>query len=141
MDGLHLDYDSLKRVGERMAFLALPYVKKDVGPRSEIKLVSVQLGTTLKPTIVVAFSGVTGRLRATGRPTGFCLKDRATGESLDWIYKVDFDAARPNVVILRVARQQNREVVLYYAAGAAPYVNIVDDNDMPVPAFGPLELN
>jgi len=140
MDGLHLDYDSLKRVGERMAFLALPYVKKGVEPRSEIKLVSVHLGTTLKPTIVVEFSGVTGRLRAAGRPTGFCLKDRATGESLDWNYKADFDAARPNVIILSVARQQNRDVVLYYAASAAPYVNIVDDNDMPVPAFGPIEL-
>jgi sialate O-acetylesterase len=140
VDGLHLDYDSLKRVGERMAYLALPYVKQGVEPRSEIKLVSVHLGTTLKPTIVVEFSGVTGKLRAAGRPTGFRLKDRATGEYLDWIYKVDFDAARPNAVILSVARQQNREVDLYYAAGAAPYVNLVDDNDMPLPAFGPIEL-
>ena len=30
MDGLHLDYDSMKRIGERMAFLAIPYVKKGV---------------------------------------------------------------------------------------------------------------
>ena len=79
-------------------------------------------------------------LRSTGRPTGFCLKDKATGESLDWIYKVDFAPTRPNVVVLSVARAQNRAVVLYYAAGAAPYVNIVDDNDMAVPAFGPIEL-
>ena len=38
VDGLHIDYDSMKRVGERMAFLALPYVNKDVEKRGEIKL-------------------------------------------------------------------------------------------------------
>ena len=140
VDGLHLDYDSLKRVGERMAYLALPYVKKGVVPRSEIKLASARFGKTLKPTIVVEYAGVTGKLRASGRPTGFCLKDKATEEVLDWIYKVDFDAAKPNAVILRVAKDPNREVVLYYAAGAAPYVNIVDENDMAIPAFGPIEI-
>src|SRR5262249_50681611 len=70
MDGLHLDYASLKRVGERMAWLAAPYVAEGVAPRSEIRLEAVRFGKTLKPTIEVEFSGVTGGLRAPGRPTG-----------------------------------------------------------------------
>lgn len=140
MDGLHLDYASLKRVGERMARLAVPYVATNAAPRSEIKLESVRMGTTLTPTIVVEFSGVSGRLRAPGRPTGFCLKKRETGETLDWIYKVDFDPEKPNVALLRVTLPQREGVVLYYGAGAAPYVNLVDESDMAVPAFGPIAL-
>ena len=41
MDGLHLEYDSLKRMGERMARLALPYVKAGIPSRAEIRLKSV----------------------------------------------------------------------------------------------------
>ncbi len=140
IDGLHLDYDSLKRMGNRMAYLAVPYVKKAAMPRSEIKLVSVHLGKTARPTIVVEYSGVTGKLHAPGRPTGFCLKRKESGELLDWIYKIDFDAARPGRIILRATSVPNQNVVLYYGAGAAPYVNIVDENDMPLPAFGPVEI-
>lgn len=140
MDGIHLDYNSLRRVGERMAFLALPYAMKGVAPRSEITLESVKDGGTLKPTIVVEFRGVTGKLQAPGRPLGFTLKRKETGEVLDWIYKTEFDPVRRNVAILRVTSLPKQDVVLYYGAGAAPYVNIVDDNDMPVPAFGPVEV-
>lgn len=141
MDGLHVDYDSLKRVGERMAYLALPYVNRVTPPRREIKLVSAAFGKTIKPTIVVEFSGVTGRLRAPGKPTGFSLKRKDTGESLPWIYKVEFDRTRPNVAILHVGIGKQEGLQLYYAAGSAPYANVVDDNDMALPAFGPIELN
>jgi sialate O-acetylesterase len=140
IDGLHLDYDSLKRMGNRMAFVAAPYVTKTIQPRSEIKLVSVHPGKTPRPTIVVDYSGVTGRLHAPGRPTGFCLKRKESGELLDWIYKVDFDPAQPGRVILRTTSLPNQDVLLYYGAGAAPYVNIVDQNDMPLPAFGPADI-
>jgi sialate O-acetylesterase len=140
MDGLHLDYDSLKRVGLRMAYLALAYVKKGTAPRSEIKLKSVGYGRTLKPTIVVEFSGVNGKLGAPGRPTGFCLKRKSTGEVLQWIYKVEFDPAKPNALILKATLNQKDDLALYYGAGTNPYVNIVDENDMAIPAFGPIEL-
>jgi sialate O-acetylesterase len=140
IDGLHLDYNSLKRMGNRMAYLAAPYVTKTIQPRSEILLVSVHHGKTPRPTIVVDYSGVTGKLHAPGRPTGFCLKRKESGELLEWIYKVDFDAAQPDRVILRTTSVPNQDVVLYYGAGAAPYVNIVDENDMPLPAFGPAEI-
>lgn len=143
MDGLHLDYDSLKRVGGRMAYLALPYVKAGVAPRHEIRLRSVRVGPPPRPHLVVTFDGVTGRLRAPGRPTGFVLKRKATGEPVDWLYRVDLDPARPNEAVLRVtgdAIAAKRDLALYYAPGVAPYANVVDANDMAVPAFGPVEL-
>ncbi len=137
MDGLHLDYDSLKRMGERMARLAVPYAKPGTPSRTEIRLKSVTAVRTPRPGLVVRFTGVTGRLRAPGRPTGFVLK-KLTGETLDWIFKIQFDPARPDTVILRTTTLPDRDIALYYGPGPSPYVNIVDDADTPLPAFGPI---
>jgi sialate O-acetylesterase len=141
VDGLHLDYWSQKRLGKRMAHLALPYVKGGVAPRSEIKLKSVRLGNTPKPSILVEYDGVTGRLRAPGRATGFQLRNKTTGEDLDGIFKVEFDPERPSTLILRAYQLEKQGLLLVYAPGAAPYVNIVDENDMAIPAFGPIEVS
>lgn len=140
MDGLHLDYESHRRHGERMARLALQYLQPGASATSEIRLKSVARGTSLKPTILVEFDGVTGKLRAPGRPTGFVLKREPSGEPLDWIYKVDFDPARPNVVVLHTTTAPTADTALYYGAGVAPYVNLTDEADMPVPAFGPVSV-
>ena len=137
MDGLHLDYKSLARMGERMARVALSYTKKGVPQRSEIRLKAVTRVASPKPRIVVEFSGVSGKLRAPGRPTGFSLK-KATGETLDWIYKAELDPERPGTVVLWTTAIPGQDAALYYGAGPAPYVNIVDDDDMAVPAFGPI---
>jgi len=42
-------------------------------------------------------------------------------------------------VILWTTKMPDQDVALYYGAGPAPYVNIVDDADMPLPAFGPVK--
>jgi len=141
LDGLHLDYWSQKRLGRRMAHVALPYIKRGAAPRSEIKLKSVRFGDTPRPTIVVEFDGVTGRLHAPGRPTGFQLRSKSTGEDVDGIFKVEFDPARPATAILSAYKLEKRDLLLVYAPGAAPYVNIVDENDMAIPAFGPVDVS
>jgi hypothetical protein len=140
MDGLHLDYDSLKTVGEQMAYLALPYVKKGIPPRTEIRLKSANFSGGLRPRIVVEFTGVRGRLKSEGKPTGFVVKAKQTDKPLDWIYKAEFDPSRPSAVILHATSIPNPDVVLYYGAGVAPYVNIVDEGGMSLPAFGPVEV-
>ena len=140
MDGLHLNYDSHRKNGERMARLALQYVLPNAHKKSEIRLKSVTFRASPKPVIVVKFNGVTGRLRASGRPTGFVLKHRTSGESLDWIYKVDFDPASADSVVLHTTGGPISDIALYYGAGPAPYVNLVDEADIPVPAFGPVLL-
>jgi sialate O-acetylesterase len=140
MDGLHLDYDSYKRLGHRMAWLALPYAKKGVTARSEIKLKSARWGNN--STIEVEFEGVTGKLTAPGRATGFQLRSpqKKTGADEDWIFKVKFDPIRPNVAILSISGSADRKSSLYYGAGVAPFVNITDENDMGLPAFGPVKV-
>ena len=137
MDGLHLGYDSLKRMGERMARLALPYAKSGAPRRAEIRLKSVTRMPGTRPALLVQFSGVSGRLHAPGRPTGFVFKT-PEGHILDWIFKVEFDPVRPDAVILRATTLPDQHAGLYYGAGPAPYVNITDDEDMALPAFGPV---
>jgi sialate O-acetylesterase len=137
MDGLHLDYDSLRRMGQRMAHLALPYTRPEVPGREEIRVVSATRLQSPKPRILVRFSGVRGRLQAPGRPTGFVFKN-AQGELVDRVFKVEFDPAQPDAVILWMTGHPGPEESLYYGAGAAPYVNIVDEDDMALPAFGPI---
>ena len=44
-------------------------------------------------------------------------------------------------MILRLTSLPGRDTALYYGAGPAPYVNITDDDDMPIPAFGPIALD
>ena len=74
MDGLHLDYDSLKRMGERMARLALPYVKKGTPPRTEIRLKSVTTGRFAAP-------GPAGALQRSQRPASVRLAVRQDSSS------------------------------------------------------------
>jgi len=140
MDGLHLDYDSLKVVGEQMADLALPYVKQGVPPRTEIRLESAVYSEGPRPRIIVEFTGVRGRLKSEGRPTGFALKVKQSGKLLDWIYKAEFNPSRPNVVVLHATSIPDSNVALFYGVGAAPYVNIVDEGGRGLPAFGPVEV-
>ena len=140
MDGLHLDYESLKTVGEQMAYLALPYVKKGIPSRTEIRLKSATFSDGLRPRIVVEFTGVRGRLKSEGKPTGFAVKAKQTDKPLDWVYKAEFDPSRPSAVILHATSIPNPDIVLYYGVGAAPYVNIVDEGGMSLPAFGPVEV-
>ena len=89
---------------------------------------------------MVDFSGVQGRLTAGGTPTGFVLKEKRTGKPLDWIYKAEFDPDRPGRVILHSTSAPNADVALYYGAGVAPFVNIVDERGMSLPAFGPVDV-
>jgi hypothetical protein len=53
---------------------------------------------------------------------------------------VEFDAKDPSSVILRYFPLMTQPVDLYYGGGIAPYVNIVDAKDIPLPAFGPVEI-
>ena len=54
MDGIHLDYDSHRRLGQRMAYLALQYAKSGVAPRTEIRLRSIRISAaTGRPALAV----------------------------------------------------------------------------------------
>jgi hypothetical protein len=67
------------------------------------------------------------------------------------IYRVDFDPGDGSAVILGVFDNAlinsggakfhplSEDFSLVYGGGSSPYVNLVDEKDMPVPAFGPIQ--
>ena len=138
-DGIHLDYPSYTKLGPRMAYVALPYVDQAVPSRTEIRLKSARW--IAGGQILVEFEGVVGKLLAPGKPTGFTLRNQQTGLDESWIFKIEFDATRPNVVRLRSSGAFPKDQMqLAYGTGPTPYANVMDENGMPVPAFGPIDI-
>lgn len=88
----------------------------------------------------VKFSGVTGRLRAAGRPAGFVLESDDPKQDGPMIYKVELDPADPAAVLLWYSKPVTQPVRLSYALGYDAYANLVDERDMAVPAFGPIRI-
>lgn len=140
-DSLHLDYESARAVGERMATLALPFVKTGVPARPGLDLESARWAAD-GLSVVVRFKGVTGRLTSAGRPIGFTLRSahRTTGEGEDWVFRADLMPDRPDTITLLVNKGAPRDAKLYYGAGPAAVGNLVDERGLAVPAFGPVTI-
>lgn len=96
---------------------------------------------TRRPEIHLRFSGVNGRLTAPGQPTGFEVRFPSNKGQTPQIFRVDFDPANAAGVILRLGSPLEKPAQLYYGGGINPYVNIVDEKDIPIPAFGPVDLD
>lgn len=76
-----------------------------------------------------------------GKSTGLTLRNQKTGLDESWIFKIEFDPARPNVVLLRSSGAFPRnQMQLCYATGPTPYANIQDQGGMPLPALGPMQI-
>jgi sialate O-acetylesterase len=153
-DPIHISCEGHRRLGRRLAEIALTNVYRKTGHSNAIDIESVEYAD---PNKVIAppcfpkpiqfriqFSGVSGRLTAAGRPTGFQLRNEATAKNVPMFYRTDFDPQDPAAVILWVglsaAPPPEPGLKLIYGGGMDPYVNIVDETDMPLPAFGPIDM-
>jgi sialate O-acetylesterase len=158
VDPIHIEYEASQRLGKRAAEVALSEVYKVPGHGTPIRLESItveplqafETGQTIpgRALVRVRFSGVTGKLHAAGRPSGFSLQfpERTGSGGVPSIYTTEFDPKDPAVVLLRMTGdpktlKETSKPVLYYGAGLDPYCNIVDDKDMAVPAFGPIAIS
>jgi acetyl esterase/lipase len=160
-DPAHWGFEAYQRLGPRVAEVALSQVYKLPGHGTPIKLQSIESGERRDPrtggdipghhqtTIRLRFNGVSGRLHAAGRPLGFSLRfpgitPEAARQGVPVIFTVEFDPKDPAAVLLHVTgRPDNllkRAAVLCYGAGVDPLMNITDDKDMAIPAFGPVEI-
>jgi sialate O-acetylesterase len=138
-DGMHLPAGSAQRVGWRLAEVALSEVYKMAGHGRSINLESIKYSKEER-TIKLHFSGVTGRLHALGRPADFQLRVENHHTYSPVCYRTDFDPDDPAGLILHLGGQLDEPFRLVYGSGPTPYCNIVDDRDIPVPAFGPVEI-
>lgn len=164
-DTAHIGFEGYLRLAPRIGEVALSQVYRLRGHGSPLALASAELFAIdhRRPMIRVRFTGVTGRLRAAGRPNGFELRAPrpAQDPGADYprekaalpvfsVYRIDFDPADPGAVILGLfdaspillgkTQPLCDPVQIVYAPGVDPYTNIVDDRDMALPAFGPVTV-
>ena len=140
-DRIHVSGAGQKILGHRVAELALTYVYGKLGHGQQIDLESATVRDSGKQ-IHLKFSGVTGKLQSPGRPEEqFELRGDWTDEKeASMVFRVEFDPADPAALNLAVEKPIKGSVKLVCGAGINPYMNVVDDKNMPIPAFGPVEL-
>ena len=127
-DGIHIDTQSLKTLGKRLAAAALGK------PAPALKSAAFEAS---KGWLRVSFSHIQGSLQAAGRPTGFSLRD-ADGRDLPLIYKIILDGSDALLKITEPAALPG--AYLWYGWGLEPYVNVTDSTGAGVPAFGPVRI-
>ena len=152
-DVVHISTSGQKRLGERLARVALRELFGQVGA-SAPTLDRVSAGAD--ETLIVKFKGV-NRSATNGRPIlgpgvaqadglkpdrhigGFSIR-MADGREFPLIYEAAVGPSR-EAVILKLTGKVPPGAFLWYGWGRDPYCNLTDALDMAVPVFGPIPLD
>jgi sialate O-acetylesterase len=138
-DPIHLSADAERRLGVRFAKAAASLFGEEDAPTSGPRPLKIEIEGPRRDRIVVTYRGVNGTLSPATRVQGFSLAD-ATGKPLPIIFDAAVDAARPDTVLLRLAASVPEGAALWYGRGLDPVCNLVDDEDLAAPVFGPYRL-
>jgi hypothetical protein len=140
---IHASYEAQQQLGKRLAQLALTYAyKKDgFGGQIDVESIKYQVPDDNEPAIKIKFSGVKGKLISYGKPNGFLLRSNGSPVSYRLIYRIEFIANEPSSLLLKLCGPLTKGTQLLYGDGCSPYLNITDEKDMPIPAFGPLDIS
>jgi len=143
-DCIHFSTRSNKLLGARLGEIALTNVYQLAGHGQQIKPASLELkedSYTKLPYMLLRYSGVSGSLKSTGIPSGFELRlDHKT----DWFHmipKIETDPENPAALKLYLSAIPEKPMQLVCGPGINPHMNITDSMNMPVPAFGPYEID
>ena len=142
-DCIHYSTEGNRRLGRRLGELALTYVYHVPGHGKEIDIESMRLGqdqASGSHYLHLHFSGVTGGLRSEGLPNEFELR---FGEEIRIYFVVNRAELHPSDksgLKLFLSGLPQEQAQLICGPGSNPYMNITDSLDMPIPAFGPLEI-
>lgn len=141
-DAIHAGVESLKTIGHRFARLAC----HDLFPAEE-KCQGFQRGPRpvraerISPTAIrLECETVNGSLQSAGKMWGFTVVNPGASQQ-PVVFKVTKDPANPNALLIRFqGAPADAKLQLYYAKGRYSYANIVDEANMALPAFGPMEV-
>jgi len=137
-DLIHVGTNGLKRLGARLAKIAdrelFGNTSIERGPRLE-SVVSSPTDNTIR----VRFANVNGRLSPVDDIKGFSLTGADTS-TLRIIFNARVDPDAPSTVILELQRPLPDGAQLWYGRGLDPVCELVDDEDMAVPVFGPVAI-
>jgi len=142
-DCAHISTDGQKRLGKRIAEIALTYVYNQPGHAKQISLESMKMCKDEKSNsnyLYLHYSGVCGKLSSCGRPGQFEL--RVDGEPhIEWVIsKIEFDPQDDAGLKLFLSMVPDKPAKLVCGNGTNPYMNITDSLDNPIPAFGPVDI-
>lgn len=151
-DGIHVGTAGLKRVGERLAKVA---IREHFGLLGGTTPTLDRVVKGHGGTLVVKFKGVNrtaystvngsyvpnalGGLQPERHVAGFSLR-KADGKEVPLIYEAMVNASR-DAVILKLNGALPEGTFLWYGWGLDPYCNLTDTLDMAVTTFGPVVLD
>jgi hypothetical protein len=91
--------------------------------------------------LLLHYLGVNGNLKSAGLPACFEIRFGNEIRLSHVISKVQMDPQDPAGLRLYLSALPEEPVSLFCGAGTTPHMSITDSLDMPIPAFGPLEIN
>jgi hypothetical protein len=127
-DNIHVGTQDLKRLGQRLANIALG----KLSPRLK--------GITFDAShseIRIEYDNVQGSLQSPGLPTGFMVR-LPSGAEFRCFYKTILDGSA--VILKLITNELPAGAALWYGWGMMPYCNITDSADAAIPGFGPILL-
>jgi hypothetical protein len=133
---IHLSSEAQKILGRRLALLAARLAYRVAGLAAGPRIIAVHpVEERGQPCLEVVCGGVNGRLRATGRPSGFtmCQADGAGNPVIK-------ARLRGRCAIRLFLHEPVTRGVLWYGKGIDPSCNIEDERGLALPATGPLAL-
>lgn len=134
-DIIHIDTESLKRVGTRLAELALSMVYGKKTPRNGLMPATVEVHPKDRRVVRIVFKNVRGKLMPPKGVLGFYVEN-STGERIAIL-----DArAEDKQVTLILEKSLDRGAKLWYGRGFNPRTNL-RDTQFAAPVFGPVVLD
>ena len=139
-DLIHIGTQGFKRLGRRLAKIALHDMEGRSGTRPGIHLRSVAVEGEERMRVRVSFHGVAaGGLVPSLQVRGFSFH-RADGTLYNLIYKAQTDPQNPSDVVLHLVMPLPEGFSLRYGYGFHPVCTLTDTDDMTAPVFGPIAL-
>jgi sialate O-acetylesterase len=142
-DCIHFSTEGNRRLGRRLGELALTYVYKLPGHGRQIDLESMRLDrdeASGSHFLHLHYSGVTGRLRSDGLPNEFELRFGDEIRIYQVAHRTELHSGDKAGLKVFLSGLPEEPAQLICGPGTNPYMNITDSLDMPIPAFGPLEI-
>ena len=143
-DCAHISSQGNQRLGARLGELALTHIYELPGHADQVEPQSIELKkdpASGSPYLLLHYKGVTGNLKAPGSPSAFEIRFGNDIRISHVISKIEMDPDDPAGLRLYLSAIPEETASLVCGPGINPYMNITDSADMPIPAFGPLEID
>jgi sialate O-acetylesterase len=142
-DWAHISTEGQKRLGKRISEIALTEVYNKKGHAGQIDLESIKMckdSINGSNYLLVHFSGICEKLQCAGKPGTFELRVNGSATYEFVVAKAIPDQDDPAGIRLYLSGVPVNNAQLVFGPGTNPYVNLTDNFDNGIPAFGPVDI-